>query len=204
MIAKRVMVVLVCTSVAARAEPPGDRASVLVPQRIAYIAGLLDALRTTEPAALANTSKYIAAVERNNCQSPEQSLRVGCLLEAAAQNCKQTEPARRDQCLRVSDVVITNRLSEQVFVPKDLRYEIMNKHGDYRTELQRELHRRYATLVAEFSMSARFPGSTAEATGLATGIEGYCRDTSGARDVSWQYCVAAVVWFIGTEGSAKP
>ena len=35
---------------------------------------------------------------------------------------------------------------------------------------------------------------------LATGLERYCRDVAGTRELSWQYCVAAAVWFIATDG----
>jgi hypothetical protein len=76
----------------------------------------------------------------------------------------------------------------------------MNKQRDYRTALARELVRRHALLVAEFAMSRHFPGSRADSTALAVGIDGYCREIAGTRDLSWQHCVAAVVWFIGTDG----
>ena len=168
--------------------------------RVAYITGLLEAIRASDPAVLANTRKYIQVVERNKCQAPEQSLRVGCLLEAAAQSCRQQSGAARERCNRVSDVVVTNRLGETLFVPKDVRYQLMARHKDYRTALAREVSRRYAALVAELAMSPHFPGPGADAAALARGIEGYCREIAGTADLSWQYCVAAAVWFIGTDG----
>ena len=58
------------------------------PARAAYIAELIEALRGMDHASLANTRKYIQVVERNKCQAPEMTLRVGCLLEAAGQYCK--------------------------------------------------------------------------------------------------------------------
>jgi hypothetical protein len=181
----------------ARADEP---ASDDTDARVAYITGLLEAIRASDPAALANTRKYIQLVERNKCQAPEQSLRVGCLLEAAAQSCRQQSGAARDRCIRVSDVVVTNRLGETLFVPKTVRYQIMSKHKDYRTALAREISRRYAVLVAELAMSPHFPGPGADAAALARGIEGYCLDSAGTAGLSWQYCVAAAVWFIGTDG----
>jgi hypothetical protein len=51
-------------------------------------------------------------------------------------------------------------------------------------------------------MSRHFPGAKASDGALAAGIDGYCTDVAGTRDLSWQYCVAAVVWFIGTERAA--
>ena len=60
--------------------------------------GAMEAIRGTDPAALANTRKYIQIVERNKCQAPEMTLRVGCMVEAAAQNCKQLPCGKRDEC----------------------------------------------------------------------------------------------------------
>src|SRR5262249_38482157 len=103
------LVLVLCALASARAEVPDPR-----DQRVAYITQLLDALHASDPTTLADTVKYITAIERNNCRAPEQSLRVGCLLEAVAQNCRQREPAVRERCQRVSDVIVTNRLSEPV------------------------------------------------------------------------------------------
>jgi hypothetical protein len=125
-------------------------------------------------------------------------LHVGCLLEAAERRCRD-QGDRREQCLRLSDVIVTNRLSEGWFVPRDVRYALMEKTKDYRTALERELRKRYAILASEFAMSRHFPGSTATTLALATGLESHCRELAGTKDVSWQYCVAAIVWFIATE-----
>jgi hypothetical protein len=184
---------------AARGDAPTAPASPGEPERAAYIAGLLDAITTIDRDALVNTSNYIYATERNKCQSPDVALRVGCLLEASTRNCAHGDAALREQCKRVSDVVVTNRLGEKAFVSDDVRYDIMANNRDFKTAFARELHRRYAILVAEFSMSRHFPGSAADHAGLATGLEAYCRDVEGTRQLAWQTCISAVVWFIAGE-----
>jgi hypothetical protein len=173
------------------------------PGRGAYIAELIEALRGIEPATLANTRKYIQTVERNKCQAPEMTLRVGCLLEAAGQNCKQLPDAARERCRRASDVIATNLLAERVFVPDDVRYQIMSKQRDARAAIARELDRRYAALVAELAMSEFFPGPRADTAALATGIDRFCSDVAGTRDLSWQYCVSAIVWFVASDGATE-
>ena len=173
------------------------------PARGAYIADLIDAIRGIDHATLANTRKYLQIVERNKCQAPEMTLRVGCLLEAAAQNCKQLAGDVRERCRRASDVIATNLLAERVFVPNDVRYQIMSKQRDARAAIARELHRRYAGLVAELAMSEYFPGPRADTAALATGIDAFCTDVAGTRDLSWQYCVAAVVWFVASDGATE-
>jgi hypothetical protein len=188
------LVVLVLCSVA-HAEPR--------PARAAYIADLIEAIRALDAATLANARKYIQILERNKCQAPEMTLRVGCLLEAAAQNCNQLRGDARERCRRASDVIATNVLAERVFVPDDVRYQIMSKQRDARTAIARELHRRYAALVAELAMSEFFPGPRAGTAALAAGIDGFCSDVAGTRDLSWQYCVAAVVWFVASDGAIE-
>jgi hypothetical protein len=169
--------------------------------RSAYISELIDAIRGTDHAMLANTRKYIQSVERNKCQAPEMTLRVGCLLEAAGQNCKQLRGDAVERCRRASDVIATNLLAERVFVPNDVRYQIMSKQRDARSAVARELHRRYAALVAELAMSELFPGPRADTAALATAIDGFCTDVAGTRDLSWQYCVSAIVWFVASDGA---
>jgi hypothetical protein len=173
------------------------------PARAAYVADLIEAIRGIDHATLANTRKYVQIVERNKCQAPEMTLRVGCLLEAAGQNCKQLPAGARERCSRVSDVIATNLVAARVFVPNDVRYQIMGKQRDARSAIARELHRRYAALVTELAMSEFFPGPRASTAALATGIDGFCTGVAGARDLSWQYCVAAVVWFVATDGAIE-
>ena len=194
---KRALVILALCGVApaGHAEPAQDRSG--------YIAELIDAIRATDHATLANTRKYIQIVERNKCQAPEMTLRVGCMLEAAAQNCKQQPAPRREECQRASDVIATNQLSERLFVPDNERFAIMSKQKDARTAIARELRRRHAQLTAELAMSKYFPGPRADAKALASGIDRFCADRAGTRDLSWQYCVAAIVWFVATDGDPR-
>lgn len=191
---RHLLVILLMCGIA-HGEPGKDRPG--------YIAELLDAIRGTDRTTLENTRKYIRIVERNKCQAPEMTLRVGCMLQAAAQNCKQLPAATREQCRHASDVIATNQLGERVFVPDDVRYALMSKHGDARTAIARELHRRYALLVSELAMSDFFPGPRADTKALATGIDRFCTDVAGTRDLSWQYCVAAIVWFVATDGAEE-
>ena len=77
---------------------------------------------------------------------------------------------------------------------------IMKQHKSYRRALARELRRRYAALVTELSMTTLRSTRTPTDNALAVAIDDYCRDVAGTRDLAWQHCTAAVVWFIGTTG----
>src|SRR5438105_2385001 len=107
-------IVLVLVATIAHAEPARD-------QRVAYIAKLLAAIRTSDATTTADMTKYIGVMERNKCRAPEMSLRVGCLVEATKQYCKSDDAVKTERCLQLSDVIVTNRLSEPIFVPKEVR-----------------------------------------------------------------------------------
>lgn len=189
------LALVLALSRAAHADPRAARAT--------YLAELIDAIRATDPATLANTRKYLQIVERNKCQASEMTLRVGCMLEAASQNCKQLHGDALERCRRASDVIATNLLAERVLVPDDVRYQLLSKQRDARTAIARELYRRYAALVSELAMSDAFPGPRATTAALATSIDAFCSEVAGTRDLSWQYCAAAIAWFIARDGATE-
>lgn len=168
--------------------------------RADYVAGALDAIGSLSDQSLANTYQYIYVVNRNQCQAPTQSLVVACLVEAARRSCKQSDEAARDACQRASDVMVTNRLSEKQFLPRRVRFQIMNANTSYRRAMVAELRRRYAALVTEMTMTHLPTGAVGDRRALATAVEAYCRDSAATRDLSWQHCAAAIVWFIATSG----
>lgn len=166
-------------------------------ERVEYIQRLLEAVKTTDRTKLTNTRNYIHVVDRNQCRSAYTDLRTSCLLEAAKRNCYQRRGRQktREQCRLVTDVIVTNKLSEKEFIDAQTKYRIMSATKKYRQELRKELWRRYAELAAEFSLSKFYPIKQDQ---LAAGIDGYCVQSVDRRGLSWQYCVSALVWFIGT------
>jgi hypothetical protein len=165
--------------------------------RVEYIQRLLDAVKATDRTKLTNTRNYIHVVDRNQCRSAYTDLRTSCLLEAAKRNCYQRRGRRkaRQKCRLVTDVIVTNKLGEKELIDTQTKYRIMSATKEYRLELRKELWRRYAELAAEFSLSRFYSEKDDE---LAAGIDGYCLQSVDRRGLSWQYCVAALVWFVGT------
>ena len=167
-------------------------------QRRRTIQATLEALARMDVRERDDTYNYLYAVERNQCQAPLRSLKIGCLLEAARRNCRQRRGPARRRCQLVSDAIVANRFSEPRFLPRSVRYRIMNEHRNYRAELLAELRRRYARLVTGLYLDASL-AVEASTDVLAGAIDDYCLDVAGRRRrLSWSHCVAAVVWFIGT------
>jgi hypothetical protein len=168
-------------------------------RRAEHIAAVLQALRTMDQDARQNLLHYVHLLSQNACRGQSSSLRASCLIEAARQNCRaMTDPSQRSRCELVSDVLITNQLSEPLFIDNRTRYEIMNRSKDVREAILAELRRRYATLLAEYRLSRHYlPGSPRDAE-LGARLDAYCVEYADQHVLSWQHCVAAVVWFIGT------
>lgn len=164
--------------------------------RVAYIGEAIEAFDDATPQEIEDLEQYLYAVHKNQCHAPLVSLMVDCLMEAARRNCNQWPQRRRKTCDRISDVIMSNRLSEKRFISRRLRYEIMLRSGSFRQRLREELHRRHATLVAELMVSEP-PGEA-----LPEAIDRFCIDRTRWHDLAWQHCVSVIAWFIGTAESA--
>ncbi len=170
--------------------------------RTHYIAQAIAALSDSPDEALRNLYRYIYVVERNGCRAPTESLRLDCMLEAARRNCKQPDASAHERCDRISDVMVINRLSESDFIPKRVAYQIMERQSDYRGALLDELRGQYAELVTELRTVSGEDQQLADAAKLSKAIDAYCVNHAPARNLTWQQCIGAIVWFIGTSGRA--
>jgi hypothetical protein len=188
---------LVLAGATVRAEPAGPTVYERS-ERQRHLVGALDALNLVDRATLVDVYRYIHVVERNQCQAPLESLKVGCLLEAARRNCRQRARDRRAACHVISDVIITNQLSAENFVPRRVRYHIMRDYSDYQPALRRELRRRHAVLAVEFRLAAGERGNSHRSVVLAAAVDDYCRAFARDHHLSWQHCAAALVWFVAT------
>jgi hypothetical protein len=180
---------------AAGAEASHDRAA-----RVAHLERALEAMEAVTDEWLIDTYNYLYAVERNQCQAPLQSMTCRCLLEAARRNCRQADRSRQERCERISDVIITTRISEDHFISRAARFRILSEHTDFRAALQGALRRRYAALVTEMTMSQPCSGRDQGRVEIAQAIDQYCRRAATTRRLSWQHCAGAIIWFIGTSG----
>ncbi|MEO1171314.1 MAG: hypothetical protein AAFX94_04575 [Myxococcota bacterium] len=177
----------------------GSEVSYDAEARQRYVAESLAGLAAIEPARRTDISRYVDATAQTRCRSEIYRLRIQCLLLATRRNCRgfrKGEP--RTQCELTSDIIITNKLSEDAFLSVATRYEVMKK-SNFRQEFTRELRRRYASMTAEMALSGRGRDCGADYQCLAAAIDGYCEENSDASDLSWHRCAAAIVWFMSTK-----
>jgi hypothetical protein len=168
--------------------------------RVAYVEKILQAFRQTKLQNIINTYRYIYAVEKNNCRSSLSDLKVECLLSFAKNNCSASVgPQSRNNCELYSDIVIVNKLSENVFIKRSERYHITrNTSDDYRTALTNRLRQKYGRIVTHFSLTQWSECGKDDLKCLAAGLDQFCLDYTNSHSLSWQYCMSASLWFIGT------
>lgn len=168
--------------------------------RVAYISNVLRAFSETKKRNIFNTYSYISVVDNNNCRSSLSDLRVECLLSYANINCRETRSEKlKNNCKFYSDIIVVNKLSEKIFVDRAERYRMLkNAGGDFRTALADRLRQKYARLVTRFSLTNWSNCVDGDLECLAKGLDQFCLDYTNSQSLSWQYCVSASLWFIGT------
>jgi len=168
--------------------------------RITYTEKVLRAFDETKLSNLLNTYRYINVVDINNCRSSVSDLQVKCLLSHAEKNCNELPNQKQKRaCEFYSDVIITNKLSEKAFISTSERYRISNmKEYSFRTAFENRLLQKYARIVTQFSLSNAANCENNDFHCLALALDQFCLDYTNSNSLSWQYCMSASLWFIGT------
>jgi len=168
--------------------------------RIEYIARTLKAFADTKLQNIFNTYRYLGVIDNNNCRSSISDLRVRCLLSYADKNCSEIKKTNlQKNCQLYSDIIVVNKLSEDTFIGRSERYRIANsKDYNFRTALENRLRQKYARIVTEFSLSDAASCKANDLECLAKGLDQFCLEYTNSQNLSWQYCMSASLWFIGT------
>lgn len=168
--------------------------------RVTYISNVLQAFSETPVNTISNTYSYINVIENNNCRSSLSDLKVECLLSYAKNNCKETRSAKsRSNCELYSDIIVVNKMSEKTFVNRTERYRMLrNTSYDFRTAMTSRLQQKYSRIVTEFFLKKETDCGDKGFECLARGLDQFCLGYTNTHSLSWQYCVSASLWFIGT------
>ena len=160
-----------------------------------HITGALAAIDRLGKARL--DALYLEVYEgaRDICRSAFGPPTISCLLALGIVTCDAKPQELRADCRVLSDVIITNQLSEHEFVDDTDRLALMNKSENFRTSMRAELHMHYAALVTGLALSPAFSAGE----GLAPAIDEFCEDYASTRQLVWQRCVAGILWYIGTD-----
>jgi len=166
--------------------------------RVQRVALSIEAIKNTKPAQLEDTYKYLSVMKRNKCRSSLERLQVQCLIKKAHRYCTGITKSQRRYCMMYADVITVNQLSESAFITDAQRYLIMKNHRNYRARLRQELNRQYSALATAFVASPQYVCDADNLPCLAEGIDQFCFEYGEGQNLSWQHCVSALVWIIGT------
>ena len=168
--------------------------------RVAYASRTLQAFSETPVNTILNTYSYINVIENNNCRSSLSDLKVECLLSYAKNNCKETPGVRaKANCELYSDIIVVNKMSEKIFVNRTERYRMLrNTNYDFRTAMSNRLQQKYSRIVAEYFLKKESECGDKDFKCLARGLDQFCLGYTNTQSLSWQYCMSASLWFIGT------
>lgn len=168
--------------------------------RAEYISIVLQAFNDTLINDIFNTHSYINVIENNSCRSSLSDLKVECLLSYAKNNCKEIRDAKlKSSCELYSDIIIVNKLSEKTFVSRTERYRMLkNTSYDFRTAMTNRLQQKYSRIVTEFYLTDGADCAEEDFDCLAKSLDRFCLDYTNTHSLSWQYCMSATLWFIGT------
>lgn len=165
-------------------------------QRVFRISKIIKAFQRTSTDRLEEDSIWAEVASRSLCRSSLLSLKLECLLSSAGEYCidKYTNQEERESCKLYLDILLVNALSQESFISKRERFDILKKSKS-REYLKRQLMTRYGEVATVFSMSPNFVCGLERVDCFATGIDSFCRENSDKGNLTWQACVGALVRF---------
>ena len=165
--------------------------------RRAYIARVLEAVRSLGEAGRTKLDRDIYEIARTRCRADDTTPTPTCLIDASRAMCGFDA-----RCLSAADVIATNLRGTNELLDDAARMRILRKSRDYRADLTAELRRRYAVLAAELVLAGPRADEAAAIDELCTKRDREIRACEpGAKaciaSVPWSRCVAMLVWFVG-------
>lgn len=158
-------------------------------QREHYIATALNTIQAASPNILHEAQEFMDDVEKRKCRSFLDGLTLNCLQAAARSKC------RTQDCSVIHDVILVNKVNERQFVTKEERVKIAVSTANYESAYQKTLQSKYALLATEFLLKGKACKKSDDVSCFSRNIDTYCQQNSDERNLSWQACVSALIWF---------
>lgn len=164
------------------------------PSRAARVARQLQALETTPEQTRESLRHQLLGRARASCGANVSLPPLACLEAEADKTCSPR--ADQTRCLLIADLVWVNYLARDEWLGPNRRRSIIERGGDVRAALEAATQRAYARLAADFALGGKGQ--------LPAAIDGYCLEgRAKVRVLPWNRCVAALVWYIGTNAGRQ-
>jgi len=163
--------------------------------RADWVARELAAVRDLGPVRRAELERDVYEATRTRCHGDTT---IRCVVDAADSICHGDAA-----CEAAADVVAANTRAANDWIDEATRAQLVRGSADYRAALATELHRRFGALASELALA----GGGAD----GASIDEFCRtrdrtvhactgdDVTCVPSLPWSRCVAALVWYIGSE-----
>ncbi len=160
-----------------------------------YVKHALAATLSAPKQTLDNLYQFVTMVEQSSCRSAFDALTLSCLQDQVQRNCR----SQGGNCPLLSDVIVVNKLNEKQFVTREERVQIMKQEGtgNYAAIYSRLVSRKYALLATELLLLQKRTCRPEEHACLARELDDYCIQNSDVKNIPWQACVSAIIWYIG-------
>jgi hypothetical protein len=167
-------------------------------QRTQYINRVFRAFEKAGYKIAPNAQEFLRTQSQYSCAAQTEQLKIQCLIQQATANCSTFRGGDTGSCELISDVIVSNIIEERSFIDRDELTKILSSEHSSRSQLMTAINGRYARLTADFLSATKGQCINPNAPCFAQQIDRFCNDRANTKKVSWQGCVGALIWFIGS------
>jgi hypothetical protein len=159
---------------------------------------VLEAFSNSKLDRVLNTQGYLRNSNRYGCSSDITQLRIQCLMEVAKQQCQSYPKAEQENCLLYSDIIVSNLMELDLFIPKRDLFRIYRNSVGVKDPTKEALRRRYAIHAVQFINESK-QCEASDLKCLAAEIDKFCLKQTTQKKQSYQGCTSSLVWFYSTQ-----
>ena len=158
---------------------------------------ILSAFNNSAANRIQNSFGYLKNVSRYGCSSDIAQLKIQCLIDLAKQQCQSYPKKEQEDCLLYSDVMVTNIMETDVFIPRKDLFRIYRNSVGVKDPTKEALRRRYAIQAVQFINESDGCDGT-DFKCLSKEIDDFCMNQSTKKKQSYQGCASSLIWFYST------
>jgi hypothetical protein len=142
---------------------------------------------------------YITLLNNGSCAASTDSLKLSCLIESAKNSCYEFKKKKnREKCLLYSDIIITNKMSEEIFISRSERFKMMRTSSNLIEAERKKRNHIYSNILTAYYLSDSFDCYDGQDSIChAKQVDHFCSTWGINKGMAWHHCTASIVWFIG-------
>lgn len=166
--------------------------------RQGYLQGSILSFQATSRATIDNMVQFVNSAEQNKCRTSIEAMALPCLKEEIERNCTQGNDNRRKSCAILADIILVNKINEKQFISRQERFRIAKEAQNRTKAYSSTLERKYGLLATELLLFSKLKCKDKDNECLVKEIDRFCLINADVKNISWQACGAALIYFIST------